>query len=129
MLEDAHLVLAGRGGPSRVVVEEGLRFGNLQVIEGAEVAQGRFPAPVGRLVLAHQHERLVGIALLLEPLEAQVGYDVRSVPDVLNLLAVLLHARVVIRALAIEDFIAVESGRIGLQVPLANQGCAVACLS
>ena len=80
-------------------------------------------------MLAHQHEGLVRVALFLEPLEAQVRDDIRSVSDVLDLLAVLLHARVVVGALPVKDFIAVESRRVRLKVPLSDQGGAVTGLA
>ena len=81
------------------------------------------------LVLAHQHEGFVRVAFLLEPLEAEVGDDVRSVSDVLDRLAVLFHARVVIGTLTVENFITVESRGVGFQVPLSDQGGLVACLA
>ena len=81
---------------------------------------------MGSLVLAHQHERLVGITFFLEPLEAEVGDNISCVSNMLDLLAVLLHAGVVIGTLTIKDFITVESCGIGFQVPLSDQGGAVA---
>ena len=95
------------------------------------MTQSRFPAPVRSFVLAHQHEGFVRVSFLLEPLQAQVGDDIRSVSGVLDLLAVLFHKkkRVVIGTLTVENFITVESRRVGFQVPLADQGGLVSCLA
>ena len=47
----------------------------------------------------------------------------------LDLLAVPLHARVVVGTLTVKDFIAIESRRVGFQVPLSDQGGAVTGLA
>ena len=129
VLEDAHLVFAGRGRAPRVIVEEGLGLGDFEVVQSPQVTQGRFPASVRGLVLAHQHEGFVRVALLLEPLQAEVRDDVRGIAHVLDLLAVLLHARVVVGPLTVEHLIAVEARGVRLEVPFSDKGGLVARLA
>jgi hypothetical protein len=47
----------------------------------------------------------------------------------LDLFAVLFHARVVVGTLTVKDFISIESRRVGLQVPLSDQSSFVSCLA
>ena len=47
----------------------------------------------------------------------------------LDLLAVPLHARVIVGTLTVKDFIAVESRRVRLKMPLSDQGGAVTGLA
>ena len=73
----------------------------------------------GRLVLAHQQERLRLVAVL-QPVDARIRDDVGGIALVLHLLAVVDHRRVVVHALARQDVPLVEAGRIGDEVPLAD---------
>ena len=64
-------------------------------------------------------------ALLLEPLQAEVRDDIRGIAHMLDLLAVLLHARVVVGPLTVEHLVAVEARRVRLEVPFSNKGCGI----
>ena len=125
---DLHL-LGGCGGTSLVVVVEVVRQGQLCVIEGPEVLQVRHPGAVGRLVVQQQAERPVGVALVLEPVEGQVGGDVGGVAGDDAALAVIYKGGVVVLALSDEDVPVVEAGGVGGQVPLADDGGLVAGLA
>ena len=81
--------------------------------------QGRRPFAVRRLVLAHQQERLGGVAVF-HPVQRQVGDDVGGVARMGDLPAVVDHRRVVVDPLAGEDVPFVETGRITDQVPFAD---------
>ena len=67
-----------------VVVEQRLRLGDRHVLVLIEVPRGRLPVAVRRLVLIHQEERLVLVALVLQPVEGHVGDDVGRVALVLR---------------------------------------------
>ena len=67
-----------------VVVEQRRRLGIVTSLYVAEVPQRRLPLAVRGLVLAHQEERLVLVALVLQPVERQVGDDVGRVALVLD---------------------------------------------
>ena len=81
------------------------------------------------LVLAHKHEGLVGVTFLLEPLEAEVGDDIGCVADALDFLSIPFHPWVVIGTLAVQNLITIESGWVGLEVPLSDQGGLVSNLA
>ena len=108
-----------------VVVEQRRRLGIVPVVVVAQVSQGGLPVAVGRLVLAHQQERLRPVALL-EPVEARVGDDVGHVALMLDLAARRDHRRVVVDALARQDLPLVEAGRVADQVPFAEDGRLIA---
>ena len=128
MAVDLHL-LGGCGGTSLVVVVEIVRQGQLGIIEGSEVLQVGHPGAVGCLVVQQQAERFLGVALVLEPVEGQVGGDVGGVAGDDAALAVIYKSRVVVLALSDEDVPVVEAGRVGGQVPLADDGGLVAGLA
>ena len=83
------------------------------------------PIAVRRLVLEHQHERLVGSAIVLQPRERLVSDDVRRVAGVFlddHFARVVrrAHWRIVIRPLPDQDVEIIEAGRHALEVPLAD---------
>ena len=87
------------------------------------MAWGGGPVAMGCLVLAHEHERLVLFALVLEPFESEVGDDVGAVALVTFTSAGLLdEVGVVVASLAGEDFPVVESGGVTDEVPFADHG-------
>ena len=80
-------------------------------------------------MVQQQAERPVGVALVLQPVEGQVGGDVGGVAGDDAALAVIYKGRVVVLALSDEDVPVVEAGRVGGQVPLADDRCLVAGLA
>ena len=74
---------------------------------------------MGRLVLAHEQERLRLVAVL-QPFDRQLANDVGGVALMLDALAILDHWRVIVDALAGEDVPMIETGRIAPQVPFAD---------
>ena len=95
-----------------IIVEE--RFGGsgyLSAVVERQNSRRRLPFAVRRLVVAHQQERLLRIAMSLAS-RACVGDDVGDVAVLLHLLAVADHRRIVVSALAGQDVPVVEAGRI-----------------
>ena len=80
-------------------------------------------------VVQQQAERFLGIALVLEPVEGQVGGDVGGVAGDDAALAVIYKGGVVVLALSDEDVPVVEAGGVGGQVPLADDSGFVAGLA
>lgn len=79
------------------------------------------------LVLAHEDKGLVLVAAF-KPSECLFCDDVGAVAGVAFALAVHLNeVRIVVAALAGKDLPVVESGRVGLQMPFADESCLVAC--
>ncbi len=87
----------------------------------AQVADRGQPLAVRGLVLAHEQKRL-GLVAFLQPVERKLGDDVGGITLVLHALAVVDHGRVVVDPLPRQDVPLVEAGRVGDQVPLANNG-------
>ncbi len=78
-----------------------------------------------RLVVAHEEERLLRVALL-EPVEGEIGDQVGAVAGVLLAAGGRDEGGIVIDALAGQDVPVVEAGGIGDQVPLADHGGLIA---
>ena len=127
---DGHVLRLGWCAAALVIIKQRRRFGNGYPVVCVQVFRTRLPIAVWRLVLVHQHEGLVGRALVLEPVQRKIGDDIGGVTDVLGALAVLEHGRVVVGALANKHLGVVKAhGRHMLaQVPLANDRCLVAHL-
>ena len=125
ILDDAHLLFL-RGEPSLVVIVEivGERVGD--IIVQVEVAGVRAPHAVRCLMVQQQTERLRLVALVAQPVERQVGDDVRDVALPLNSLAVVNECRVVVVSLACENIPVVEARRIARQVPFPHHAGLIA---
>ena len=82
-------------------------------------------------MLKHQHERLLGITVILEPIKSLLTDDVSGVANVVTLVGfrfntTIKHWRVVVWSLANKNVEIVVSLRSGFQVPLTNHGSLVA---
>ena len=124
---DRHLLFGCSAGAAGIVVEECFRLGEGRATEEVEFLRPRLPFAMRCLVLEHEHERLGGIPLCVEPVERQVGDDVGHVAWDRSLRGRPLHrfwcrqhCRVVVGALAWQHFPVIESGRFADQVPLPN---------
>ena len=120
VVRQSHLLHPACAGASLPVVEERRRLGQVDVVEVVEVLRPRLPVAVRRLVLEHQHEGPVGVALFPQPLQGQIGEDVGGVADHLLGPLFALQRWVVVGALTLQHSPEVESGRIALEVPLAD---------
>ena len=118
---DLHLLHARGVAARRVVVEQRRRFGDRDVVVEAQLVGARQPRPVRRLVLTHQEERLLVVAPLFQPLDREVRRDVGDVAVPLHLAVRREELRLVVVALPGQHVPVVEAGRVGLQVPLADQ--------
>ena len=126
VLADAHAGALGGAGAAFVLVVEVIGLGDFDVFEEVLVLGGGRPFAVGRLVVAHQEKGLVAVALL-QPVEGEVTDKVGAVAGVF--LAGAVHFDedgIVVETLAGEDFPVVEAGRVGDEVPLADDGGLVA---
>ena len=79
-------------------------------------------------MVIEQREGLVGVAPA-QPVDREVGDQVRDVACMLDALSHFDEQGVVIGPLAGQDFPIVEAGGLGLEVPLADHGCLVTRLS
>ena len=104
-----------------VIVEQRRRLGIAAIVVVAQVADRGQPLAVRCLVLAHEQERL-GFVAFLQPIEGKLGDDVGGVTLVFHVLAVVDHGGVVVDPLPRQDVPLVEAGRVGDQVPLAENG-------
>ena len=119
---DAHLLLLERLGSIGIGVEEGLGFGYSHAVEEGQVPRRRSPVSVWRLLLAHENEGPLIAGGRFEPFDGKVGHDVGHIPGALDQRTVHPdEMRVIIVALAGEDFPVIESPGRRLQVPFADQ--------
>ena len=118
-------VLRQRGGPRGVGVPERVRFGDDFILEHLDVPRGRGPVPMRGFLVQHQKERFV-LRARLEPLEAEVGGDVRAVALDGELASGDEEHGIPIRPLTGQDNPAVETSRVAAEVPLANHARVIA---
>ena len=104
-----------------IIVEQRRRLGIAAIVVVAQVADRGQPLAVRCLVLAHEQERL-GFVAFLQPVEGKLGDDVGGITLVFHALAVVDHGGVVVDPLPRQDVPLVEAGRVGDQVPLAENG-------
>ena len=104
-----------------VIVEQRRRLGKGDVVVHAQILEGWLPFAVRGLVLDHQEKWLSLISLATEPVESVIGDDVGDVADLFDFLAVALHRRVVINALAVKDLPEIKTRGIGFEMPFSNQ--------
>ena len=116
--EDAHFLLGG-GFAGGVVVIEGFRKREGDLVETPQVLQVRHPAAVRGLVVEEQAERFVGIPML-QPFEGHVRRDVRGIAGADDLFPVPDEYRVVVISLSGEDVPVIESRGIAHQVPFPD---------
>ena len=130
---DRHLLVRGRRSTPRVVVEQRLRLRDRLAVVLRQVIRAGHPAPMRRLVLEHEHEGLVGVAALGQPLERQVGHDVRDVtfaPARRGRVGIRVQKiRVVVRSLSGQHLPVVETGGRALEMPFPDHGGLVAGLA
>jgi len=125
---DGHRGPPGGRRTARVVVEQRGRLRDLDVVVHREVIRAGQPLPVRCLVLVHEHERLRPVAAFVEPLQGQVGDDVGRVAGEVGGAVGRAEPGVVVGALADQHPPVVEAGRLGLEVPLADDRRLVAGL-
>ena len=118
-LGQGHVLVADRVGAIGVVIEQRVRLGVDTSLVPPEVREIGRPFAVRGLLLAHQQEGL-GLVALGQPAEGDVGGDIRHVTRSLHDAGGRLHGRVVIDTLPQEDLPEVETGRVGVEVPLAD---------
>ena len=92
------------------------------------------PVAVRRLMLVHQHEGLLLVAIVLEPGEGFVGDDIGCVAGVRfgDWVAVVIcgyHRRVVVGALPFEDIVIIKPGGCTTEMPFADYRRGVAGLA
>lgn len=117
---DTHTGTFGGAGAALVLVVEVVGFGDFDVFEQILVLGAGFPGAMGRLVVAHEKEGLVFVALL-EPIEGEVTDEVGAVAVVFFAGAVHVDEDgIVVEALAGEDLPVVEAGGVGGEVPLSD---------
>ena len=127
VLCDAHCLVMEGFAPIGVVVEEGVRFWEIDIIEKSEVAFGRSPIAVRRFVLSHDHEGLFGVFCFFDFVESDCGDDIVAMAGIAFGGAIhLLEVRVVVVPLAWQDFPMMKTDGIGSEVPFADHGGAVA---
>ena len=118
--EDSLLVFAQRVGAGGIVVPKRGWFRNGPGREFSAVFLLRRPRAMRRLVVAHDKERLV-LRPVAERLDRQFGDDVGGVAAGVRFLpAGGVENRVVVRALARQDFPAIEARRIAPEMPFAD---------
>jgi hypothetical protein len=83
---------------------------------------------MGCLVLNHEHEGLVALALALEPIDGEIGDDIGAITVYPTFAVWKNHVGVVVKTLAREDRPVVEAFRITAEVAFAVNGCLVASL-
>jgi hypothetical protein len=125
---DGHLVGGPGAGAAGEVVEERGGFGHDDVVVEGELLGAGVPGGVGGLVLEHEEEGAVGVALVAEPVDGEVGEDLGDVAGAFDARAIADHGGVVVLALVDEDVVVVEAAGFGAEVPLADEGGLVAGL-
>ena len=128
ILPDAHLLRSG-GRTAFVVVIEVVGHGESLVLVEGEILQLGQPVAVDGLVVDEEAERFVLVAPVLHPVDTLVGDEVGQIAFLRD--GIVLHgdeARVVVVALAGQDFPIVEAGGQAFEVPLADDGRLVARL-
>ncbi len=123
---DLQLLVAGGRGVVLPLVEERGRLGDLDVVVKAQMARGGHPIPVWRLVLNHHHEGFVRLALLCQPVDGEVGHDIRAMAVDASFAVCEDHVGVVVKPLTRQHGPVVESLRLALEVALAVDGGLVA---
>ncbi len=113
------LVLRQRGGAGRVVVPEGLGLGDDLVLEQGLVPFIGLPGAVGGFLVEHEEERLV-LGPRLQELDPEVRGDGGAVPFDREPVPRDEELRIPVGSLARQDDPAVEAGRVGAEVPLAD---------
>lgn len=105
-----------------MVVFEGVGFGDGVGEEGEFFGAG-LPVSVGGFVVDHEEEGAAGVAGVVEPFDGFVGGEVGDEAlFAVAALGVVDVVGVVVLTLAGEDFIVVEAGGVGLEVPFADEG-------
>ena len=121
---ESHVMVAHRPAASLERIKQRGRFGVLAIFVPAQMPKCRGPLAVRGLVLTHQEKRLRAIATL-QPVERQIGDDVRHIARGLDPLAIPNHRRVVVQPLSRQDLPVIKPGRIADEVPFPNQRCRV----
>ena len=124
---DAHLLHLRHRTASLVIIKQGRRLRDLHIVEQREIFGRRLPVAMRRLVLAHQQERAIFVALV-QPLDRQLGGQIGCMAFDPHAAILGAEVRVVVVALTGKNHPLVEALRIGRQVPFANQGRLVADL-
>ena len=75
VLADSHTGAFGGAGAAFVFVVEGIGLGDLDILVEVLVLGAGFPGAMRRLVVAHQEEWLISVALL-EPVEGEVADEI-----------------------------------------------------
>ena len=125
---DLHLLMPSGWCVILPSVKERCRLRKRLIAIEINVVKGGHPVAMGRFVLAHQQKGAVRIAALLEPVDRQLGHDLRAV-SFDHLLAIRRNELgIVIRALPGKNLPGVETLRSAFQMPLAEQGGLVSAL-
>ena len=125
---DGHLLLLG-GYTALPIVPEVAGQGECLVLIGAQILHGGQPVAVTSLVMHKEDEGFVLVAML-HPVDGLVGDDVGTVA--LGHLARTVHldeCGVVVFALPVQNLVVIEARGLAHQVPLADEGCLITCLT
>ena len=126
-----HLLCASSRATCGIVVVEGLRHWELNVVVHTKVLDVGLPVAVRSLVVEHKAEWLALIALV-HKLDCVVGCKVGAIAFLYNKLAVRSIGTTIlwvpVLALVVVDVVVVESLRIAAHVPLAYNTSLIACL-
>ena len=125
---DFQLLEAGRWRIVVPLIEQRIRFGNINIIVECQVASRRHPVTVRSLMLHHQHKRLVSVTTCLKPLNCQVCNNIGTVPVNPFTTFGRNHVRVVIESLARQDLPIIKTLRPSLEVRFSIEGSRVAGL-
>ena len=125
VFDDAHFLLL-RSEPSFVVIIEILRQRIDHIIVEVEIAGVGVPHAMGRLVVHQKTERFVFVALVLHPIDGQIGNDIGDIALALQFFPIAKEIGVVVIALVDEDIPIVKPGGQRSQMPFANHGRLIA---
>ncbi len=121
MILDGHFILLQQLCSTFVVVEQRRWLRHVFVLVQRKMAYRWRPIAMRSFMLTHHDERFFGIAFLLQPLQCQIGNNVRAVAFTPFPLTIHLNeVRVVIIALPRKYLPVIEACWIGRQVPLAD---------
>ena len=127
---NGHVLAARSSSSSLIVIEEGCRFREGDVVEHAQMAWCRHPVAVRRLLVEHEHERTI-VACLIYECKRLVCYHVGDIALLCDRHSVFHEFRCVVVSLlflSADDAPEIKALRLGNQMPLTHDACRVACL-
>src|SRR5258708_4079653 len=117
VLADFHGYGSDAARASFVVIEQVVGFGDFLALKQLLVFRRGLPGTMRSLVVAHQEERLLFVALL-QPIETDVGDNIGAIAFMLFPLATIDEHGIVLTPFALHAFPILQSPTIALPVPL-----------